>query len=393
MAIEFKLPDVGEGTTEGQIVRWLVEVGDAVELDQPLVEVETDKAVVELPAPRPGIILSRHGAVGEVVPVGSTLVVIGGADEAREPGHERVTPPDPAERPRAPAMPASLGVQAAPYTRRLAREAGIDIEAISGTGPRGRVTPDDVRRMTAPGPSAEPGQSPDNERTLVELTPLRRRIGERLMTAQQAAPAVTVVEQYDFTDLVAIRSALKAEAAEDGAKLTYLAFLAKVVATVVARFPGFNARWDGDRLFRYRPVHLGIAVNTEEGLAAPVLRHAEQKNLIEISREIARLAQGARRRALSREELAGSTMTLTAGGNLGGLFATPILNFPEVAIIGMYRIHDAAVIRDGAVVARKVGYLSLTFDHRVADGMEASAFLNAIGHELERPERLMLHLR
>lgn len=392
MAIAFKLPDVGEGTTEGQIVRWLVDVGDTVELDQPLVEVETDKAVVELPAPRAGVILSRYGEVGEVVPVGSTLVVIGEQDERLDQGHdprstaEPVHESAPAPEHTAPRFP---GVQAAPFTRRLAKEAGLDIETMVGTGPRGRVTPDDVRQAMAARPARE--DVPDREE--VELTPLRRRIGERLMTAHASAPAVTVVEQYDWTELVAMRNALKEEAAAVGAKLTYLAFLAKVVATVVAEFPGFNARWEGERLFRYRPVHLGIAVNTEEGLAAPVLRHADQKSLVEISGEIQRLADGARRRALSREELGGSTLTLTAGGNLGGLFATPILNFPEVAIVGMYRIHDAPVIRDGAVVVRKVGYLSLTFDHRVADGMEASAFLNAIGHALERPERLMLRLR
>ncbi|MBX5467955.1 MAG: 2-oxo acid dehydrogenase subunit E2 [Firmicutes bacterium] len=393
MPFEFKLPDVGEGTTEGEIVRWLVQEGDQVALDQPLVEVQTDKAVVELPAPRAGVILARFGREGDVVPVGATLVVIGEATLASTPD-AGPTPPEPV--PTVPASPASAppspaegGVKAAPYTRRLAKEAGIALEAVTGTGPQGRITPEDVRRYQAQAQAA----ASDPEREPVVLSGVRRRIAERLAASIREIPQVTVVEEVDATELVALRQRLKPVAEAAGVRLTYLAWVGKMLAVVLPRYPDFNARWEKDGLYRYRRIHLGVAVDTPDGLVVPVVRDVQEKSIFAIAREIADKAERARRRALSQEEMSGSTITITAGGTLGGLFATPLINVPEVAIFGLYQIRRKPWIHQGEIVPREVGHISLTFDHRVADGMMAARCLTEVAELIADPTRLLAELR
>lgn len=393
MPFEFKLPDVGEGTTEGEIVRWLVREGDPVQLDQPLVEVQTDKAVVELPAPRAGVILARYGKEGDVIPVGATLVVIGEAELA---AIDAGAPTAPAPAPPAESGGGAPGVQAAPYTRRLAKEAGIALEEVVGTGPHGRIVPEDIRRHQAEraaqlATKATPPLREDGEP--VVLSPLRRRIAERLSTSIREIPQVTVVEEVDQTELVALRERLRPLAAAAGVRLTYLALVAKMLAIALPQFPMLNARWEKDGLYRYRRIHLGVAVDTAEGLVVPVVRDVQEKSVLELAREIGDKAEKAKRRALSGEELTGSTITITAGGALGGLFATPLINVPEVAIFGMYQIRKKPWLYDGQVVVRDIGYISLTFDHRVADGMMAARFLTEMAQLMTHPERLVLGLR
>lgn len=377
--MEFKLPDVGEGTTEGEIVRWLVEVGERVSLDQPLVEIQTDKAVVELPAPRAGVVASRHGEVGQVIAVGTTLVVIEDEEGAVRPSVARKETPS--------IESSKTGVQAAPYTRKIAREAGVDLDTLVGSGPKGRIIPEDVRRATEVKPVASPESVQE-----VAIRGLRRAVGEHLKQSWSEVPHVTVVEKYDFSELVGVRQDLKERAKMSGTRLTYLAFLIKALSMAVGRYPDFNARWQGERLYRHQAIHVGMAVNTEHGLTVPVVRDVLDKSLRRICDDVERLADHARRQRLTPSDLTGSTITVTAGGTLGGLFATPIIHAPEVAIVGMYRIQEEPVIRNGAVESAFIGYLSLTFDHRAVDGMIASEFLNDLGDTLAHPSRWLLDL-
>lgn len=396
MALEFKLPDVGEGTTEGEIVRWLVAEGETVALDQPLVEVETDKAVVELPAPRAGKIVARFGREGEVVPVGATLVVIDEDSEAA-PAVLRSEPQAPAVPP--PAAPAPMptssanGVQAAPFTRRLAREAGIALESVTGTGPRGRIVPEDVRAaQTSSRPSSQPG--PADEKTPVVLRGIRRRIAEHLVESVRNIPHVSVFEKADVTEWVRLRERLKGEGERRGVRMTYLPMFIKVIAALLAEYPAFNARWEADQCFCYRPVHMGVAVDTAEGLLVPVIRHVEEKTIWDIAHEVARYSQLAQdTRKFTPEELSGSTITVTAGGPLGSLMATPVINYPEVAILGMYRISPEAAVYQGELAIRQILHLSLTFDHRIADGVMAAHFLSDVAQILSDPGRIFTHLR
>ncbi len=408
MAFEFKLPDVGEGTTEGEILRWLVNVGDVVALDQPMVEVETDKAVVELPAPKAGVILARFGDEGQTMAVGSTLVLIGQPDEKPPTAlaAEVLLPMDDdalSAKPSAHLGGMLLpGIQAAPATRRLARQAGVDLSQIQGSGPRGRIVPDDVRRaIDTPSvreqeslPVRETISAASTDREEVVFKGIRKRIADHMALSWQKIPHVTVVEKMDATRLVAFRHDLKALATARGlANLTYLPILAKMVSVVLKDYPMFNARWDNDRLYQYRSVHVGIAVDTEEGLVVPVLRHVEDRGMFDLATELPLLASRAKERKLAPDELAGSTITITGGGALGGLFATPIINYPEVAIIGMYPMVTEGVKVDGEWQERPTLHISLTFDHRVADGVSASRFLGALKSLLGDPLGLLAYLR
>ena len=390
MAFEFKLPDVGEGTTEGEIVRWLVGVGDAVALDQPLVELETDKALVELPSPRAGVIASVHGEPGQVVPVGTTLVVI---DVAGEPVAERPAAPMPAPAPVAPIRTGRTpAVQAAPATRRLARELGVDLTHVPASGPRGRVLPGDVRAAAGtPAPAGAPTSAAD--RMPMVLSGLRRVMAEHMATSAREIPQVTVVERVNASELVRVRTALRGTAEALGARLTYLPWVAKALALALADHPRFNARWDHGTCYQHRDVHLGIATDTPDGLLVPVIRDAGQLSVLELAQAMTAQTERAQARKLSAGELSGSTVTITGGGRLAGLFATPLINPPEVAILGVYRIQQEAQVVGGAVVPCPMLYLSWTFDHRIADGAEASRFLEQLKDLLADPGQWLLRLR
>ena len=406
MAFEFKLPDVGEGTTEGEIIRWLVSVGDTVVLDQPLVEVETDKAVVELPAPKPGTILARFGEEGETIAVGSTLVLIGQDDEkpptasSREVLHHAETVPvsQSGTNENQTSLREALhpAVQAAPATRRLAKEAGLDLGDIRGSGPRGRIVPDDVRRARSQAvqpATPRPHESADARHPLV-LRGLRKKIADHMALSWQQIPHVTVVEKLDAKALVAFRQTMKAMALQQGlSNLTYLPILTKMIAALVPQYPMFNARWDGQEIFQYDAVHVGIAVDTPEGLVVPVLRHVESMGLFDLARALPDLVERAKGHKLGPDALSGSTITVTGGGALGGLFATPIINHPEVAIIGMYPMVQEAVLVNGTWEEHPMLHISLTFDHRIADGVMASQFLGALKRLLIEPMTLLGYLR
>jgi pyruvate dehydrogenase E2 component (dihydrolipoamide acetyltransferase) len=375
MAYEFKLPDLGEGVAEGEIARWLVEVGQQVEEDDPLVEIQTDKTTVEIPSPASGTVARILVEAGELVPVGTPLVVIGDGEleaAAEEPGDQvRAEEPGPAAADEAaPAQP-SERVKATPLVRRIAGELGVDLSRLAGTGPGGRVTEGDVRRFSAMSGGQTPRHGPERR---VPLRGVRRLIAQHLTTSHREVPAVTVVEECDFTAL-----------SESRGERSYLPYLMEAVVAGLKEFPELNATLDGEEIVFWERYDLGLAVQTDEGLVVPVVRAADAKSLDELEEEARRLADGARAGTLAPEELRGSTFTVTSAGKLGGLFATPLVNHPEVAILGLHRIGPRPAVVDGELAIRQIGWLACTFDHRVVDGSRASAFLLSVIAQLESP--------
>jgi pyruvate dehydrogenase E2 component (dihydrolipoamide acetyltransferase) len=355
MAYEFKLPDLGEGLTEGEIARWLVTVGQEVAEDDPLVEVQTDKTTVEIPSPAAGKVARILVAEGEVVPVGTVLVVIGEDGAAAEPpvresGEGEVPPAS-----------ADTRVRATPLVRRLAQELGVDLAAVAGTGPQGRITEQDVR--AAAGPPGEGRREP--------LRGVRRLIAEHMARAHREVAPVTWVEECDFGNV-------------DLDRLVPLAL--KAAAAALQEFPELNARLEGDELVYLERYDLGFAVQTEQGLVVPVVRDVDSRPLDEVDADVRRLADAARAGRLTPEELRGSTFSVTSAGKLAGLFQTPIVNHPEVAILSLGRIAERPVVRDGEVAVRRVGHVALTFDHRVVDGARAAAFGLAVIERLQKGE-------
>jgi pyruvate dehydrogenase E2 component (dihydrolipoamide acetyltransferase) len=333
MAYEFRLPDLGEGLTEGEVARWLVSEGEEIAEDDPLVEIQTDKTTVEIPSPAAGVVSRILVAEGEVVPVGTLLVVIGAEDQPD--AHERKEP------------------RATPLVRKIAQELGVDLASVAGTGPGGSVTEQDVRGTTVSEGRREP------------LRGVRRLIADHLARAHREVPAVTFVEECDFTGV-------------DLGRLVPLAL--RATALSLREFPELNARLERDEIVYLERYDLGIAVQTEQGLVVPVVRGCDTASLDDLDAEVQRLAEAARAGTLLPEELRGSTFTVTSAGKLGGLFVTPLVNYPEVGILGLHRIGPRPVVRDGEVVVRPVGNVSVTFDHRVVDGARAAAFcLDVIG--------------
>jgi pyruvate/2-oxoglutarate dehydrogenase complex dihydrolipoamide acyltransferase (E2) component len=357
MAYEFRLPDLGEGLTEGEIARWLVEEGQEVAEDDPLVEIQTDKTTVEIPSPAAGTVSSILVAEGEIVPVGTVLVVIGGDGTPAAPtAGER-----PAVVPR-PAAPGGGKVRATPVVRRIAAQLGVDLEAVSGTGPQGRITEEDVR-AAAPSIAAARGERRE------PLRGVRRRIVERLTAAHRDIPAVTWVEECDF-------------GAVDLALLVPIVL--RATALSLKEFPELNARLEGGEVVYLERYDLGVAVQTDSGLVVPVVRDCGTRAVEDLDSEVRRLAEAARAGTLDLEELRGSTFTVTSAGKLAGLVVTPLINHPEVGILGVHRIAERAVVRDGKVVVRRIGNVSVTFDHRVVDGARAAEFGLAVIARLER---------
>jgi pyruvate dehydrogenase E2 component (dihydrolipoamide acetyltransferase) len=366
MAYEFKLPDLGEGLTEGEVARWLVAEGQEVAEDEPLVEIQTDKTTVEIPSPAAGKVARILVAEGQVVPVGTVLVVIGDSpDEVAPSANDLVR-----VRKEAVAIPrAAQGgtratkPQATPLVRRIARELGVDIDSVVGTGPNGRVTEGDVR--AAPGATAaEAGQRRE------PLRGVRRLIAEHMALAHREIPPVTWVEECDF------------EAVD--LKLLVPTVL-KACALSLQEYPELNARLEGDEIVYLERYDLGVAVQTEQGLVVPVVRGCGSRPVEELAADLDRLTGAARGGTLQPDELRGSTFTVTSAGKLAGLFHTPIVNHPEVAILGIGRIAPRPVVRDGEVVVRRTGTIAVTFDHRVVDGARAAAFGLAVIARLEEP--------
>jgi pyruvate/2-oxoglutarate dehydrogenase complex dihydrolipoamide acyltransferase (E2) component len=339
MAFEFKLPDLGEGLTEGEIARWLVSEGQEVAEDDPLVEIQTDKTTVEIPSPAAGVVSRILAAEGDVVPVGSVIVVIGG-DGATEPA------------------PAAEKVRATPLVRRLAQELGVDLDGVAGTGPQGRITEDDVRGAAGP-----------REGRREPLRGVRRQIAEHLTRTHREIPAVTYVEECDF----------------GGVDLDLLVpTVLRATALSLKEFPELNARLEGDEIVYLDRYDLGVAVQTDLGLVVPVVRGCDERPVEELAADVERLADAARSGKLAPEDLRGSTFTVTSAGKLAGLVVTPLINHPEVGILGIHRIGPRPVVRDGEVVVRQMGNVSVTFDHRVVDGARAAAFALAVIRRLEQ---------
>jgi pyruvate dehydrogenase E2 component (dihydrolipoamide acetyltransferase) len=353
VAYELKLPDLGEGLTEGEIARWLVSEGQEVAEDDPLVEIQTDKTTVEIPSPAAGKIARILVAEGDVVAVGTVLVVIG--EDGAAPAEEE---PPGAE----PQRSASAGrVRATPLVRRLAEELGVDLASVEATGPQGRLTEEDVRR--AAGGSAQAGEGRREP-----LRGVRRLVAEHMARTHREVPPVTWVEECDFGAVELKR---------------LVPTILKAVAESLQEYPELNARLEGDEIVYLDRYDLGVAVQTEQGLVVPVVRGCDGRSLDELEAEVARVAEAAREGRLKPEELRGSTFTVTSAGKLGGLLTTPIVNHPEVAIISIGRIADRPVVRDGEIQVRPVGTIAVTFDHRVIDGARAAEFGLAVIDRLQ----------
>jgi pyruvate dehydrogenase E2 component (dihydrolipoamide acetyltransferase) len=350
VAYEFKLPDLGEGLTEGEIARWLVEEGQEIAEDAPLVEIATDKTTVEIPSPASGMVSSILVAEGEVVPVGTVLVVIGGDGSAPEPKAERPAP-----------APAGEKVRATPLVRKVAAELGVDLAAVTGTGPQGRITEEDVR-------NAAGGASPATEGEHVQLRGVKRQMFEHLTRAHREIPAVTWVEECDFSSV--------------DLKLL-VPLVLQAVTESLHEFPELNSRVEDGELVLLDHYDIGVAVQTEQGLVVPVVHGCDRRSLEELDAEVRRLAEAAHGGALKPEELRGGTFTVTSAGKAAGLFVTPLINHPEVAILGIHRIEERPVVRDGEAVVRRMGNVSVTFDHRVVDGKRAAEFGLAVIGRLE----------
>ena len=366
MAYEFKLPDLGEGLTEGEIARWLVAEGDDIAEDQPLVEIQTDKTTVEIPSPAAGPVAKILVAEGEVVPVGTVLVVIGEGG-ASEHAQSNVRGSSEEAQSKTVPSPAPVGrVQATPLVRKIAVELGVDLGSVTGSGPGGRVTEDDVRAVAGVRGSSEEAQSNEGRREPVRG--VRRQIVEHLTRAHREIPAVTFVEECDFTSV-------------DMKQL--LPIVLKATAETLKEFPELNARLEGDDIVYLDRYDLGIAVQTDQGLLVPVVRDCDTRSADELRADVDALAGRARDGELDASELRGSTFTVTSAGKLGGLLVTPLVNHPEVGILGIHRIAPRPVVRDGEIVVRSIGNVSVTFDHRVVDGARAAEFTLAVIGKLE----------
>ncbi len=442
-----KMPDLGEGIAEVEVVAWHVQPGDTVKEDQVLADVMTDKATVEIPSPVAGTITSLGGAVGQSLAVGAELIRLevegagnfsaekakqepaksaaakAPAEEVGDPQLEAVAqaeaahgatskaaapaappPKAPAPAPRSyqngPAPMRAEGEKplAAPAVRQRAWDLGIELQFVHGSGPAGRITHADLDAHVAGRRGANQGGGRDNRYAKLEgetATPvigLRRKIAEKMQEAKRQIPHFTYVEEIDVTELELLRAQLNARYGAERGKLTFLPLLMRAVVLALRQYPMMNARFDdaNNLLTQYEPVHLGIAAQTEAGLMVPVVRHAEARDPWDSAQEVARLADAARTGKATRDELTGSTITITSLGPLGGIVTTPVINRPEVAIIGTNRIVDRPVIRDGAMVARKMMNLSSSFDHRVIDGQVAAKFIQAIRGYLETPATIFV---
>ncbi len=424
-----KMPDIGEGIAEVELVAWYVKVGDLIAEDQILADVMTDKATVEIPSPVAGKVLTLGGAVGQVMAVGSDLIQIevegtgtpvakvapasapktAARTVATEPAAAKVAAPattaPPPEQRQPSAAPATVHARASgdkpiasPAVRRRAWDLGIELQFVPGTGAAGRITQQDLDDYAGRAGQAASAAQADRryaQRSAEEAIPvigLRRKIAQKMQEAKRRIPHFTYVEEIDVTELEALRTHLNAKYGSKRPRLTLMPFLVRAVVLAVREFPQVNARYDdeGAVVTRYQAVHLGVATQTDGGLMVPVLRHAETRDLWACATEVLRLSEAARAGKATREELTGSTITITSLGALGGIVSTPVINHPEVAIVGVNRMVERPMIRNGAVVARQMMNLSSSFDHRVVDGMHGAEFVQLLRGYLECPATLFV---
>ncbi len=441
MSREFKLPDLGEGVAEGEIVKWLVREGDSINEDQPMVEVMTDKATVQIPSPTKGKVGKILAKEGQTAKVGEVLVTLDddGSGRTSPPSSQKesmvqavpstATPPSP----QAPSRPPGIGIIATPATRKLARDLNVNIESISGSGPGGRITEDDVRRVAGsgrtgaslqqrqqeqappPAPIVQPrvlpptatsslsqvtstqstvtsrmaGQSEER----IPIHGIRKRIAEKMAKSLHATAQVTHIDEVDFTQLTALREKTKPLAEQQNLKLTFMPFIMQAAVACLKEFPFFNSSIDEEKqeIVLKHYYNIGFATDTPNGLIVPVVKDVDKKSIFQIARELGDLSEKARAGRIALEEIQGGTFTVTNIGTLGGLMSTPIINIPEVAILGVQKIQKRPVVRDDQIVIRDVSFLSLSFDHRVVDGADAARFTSKLISILENPGLLMIN--
>ena len=416
-SIAFKLPDLGEGVVEAEIVAWHVKPGEEVRVDQPLVDVMTDKATVTIPSGIVGRVVRRHGDVGVVVAVGAELVSFDTAPVVKESERGRAGDKEPVVDRGAACLPISLGTpngngttavvqravsaptapiappQASPAVRRRARELHVDLQHVHGSGPNGRITHADVdvhlRSEVAP---SGPRRTAGSHTTEIQMVGMRRRIAEKMVVSNTQIPHFSYIEEVDITELEALREHLNANRTDGQPKLTYLPFVMLSVSRALARFPELNAHYDVKRevITRYEAVHLGVATQTDRGLCVPVVQHLEAMDLWQAAREMRRITESARNHSISRDDLGGSTFTITSLGRFGGIAATPIINHPEVGILGVNKATDRPVVRNGQIVIRRIMHLSASFDHRVVDGADGATFIQCVKDYLEYPATIFI---
>jgi 2-oxoisovalerate dehydrogenase E2 component (dihydrolipoyl transacylase) len=397
----FKMPDLGEGTVDAEIVAWHTKPGDVVAEDQVIVEVMTDKAAVEVPAPVSGRVVSVTGAPGDKVAVGSPLIVFELSDAASGTAPQAAATRPPAVTPVAPSAPepmARLGrVMTSPANRRRASEAGIDLATVAGSGPGGRILRADLNSVANPAlnggaPRAAAVAGAGADVTEIKVIGLRRLIAERMSEAKRNIPHFAYVEEVDVTELESLREHLNHTRPKEAGSLSYLPLVVMALTRVLESFPQCNVLYDAARgvLLRHRAMHVGIATQTPDGLKVPVVRNAQSLGLWEMAAEIRRLAERARSNKATREELVGSTITVTSLGKLGGIASTPIINAPEVAIIGLNKAVERPVVYQGAIAVRRIMNLSSSFDHRFVDGYDAAAMIQALKERLEHPATIFI---
>jgi pyruvate dehydrogenase E2 component (dihydrolipoamide acetyltransferase) len=445
--MDFKLPDIGEGVHEGEITKWLVQPGQSIQADQPMVEVMTDKATVEIPSPVAGVVEQLFAKEGETVEVGKALLRIqekgkeaaaptkpvapskpsnGGNGGGNGGGKEHVSAtPSPTVRPAAPVMHTgttevvSSNILATPATRKLARDLQIPLAGVNGTGPHGRVTKMDVqmayenqqaqvKRPSHPAPTStaiSTKSTPVTARSSTQAVPvvprgeiqriplkgIRKRIAESMAHSKRTAAHFTYVEEVDMTEIVSLRKSAGDEAAKRNVKLTFLPFIIKALVPTLAEFPYLNSSLDDEKqeIILKGDYNIGIATDTQNGLIVPVIKAADRKTVWELAQDISELSEKARTGKLALEDLKGGTFTVTNAGSIGGVFATPIINYPEVAILGVNAIRKRPVVKDDQIVIRDMMYLSLSVDHRIVDGADAARFMNRLVYFLNVPMRLV----
>ncbi len=389
MVFELRLPDVGEGVAEGEIVRWLVPEGAPVKEDDPLVEVLTDKADMEIPSPVGGVLSRILAKAGQTVKVGEAIALIETAEDAVGPvvGAKeeipRASPPQAAPT-KSREVPRQEGdVLATPAVRKLAKDLGVELSKVSGSGPGGRVNEEDVRKASAD--VAPAGPEPLEER--IPFRGKRRLAARKMVLSKSAIPHALLVDEADATNLLAMRASLREIGIREGVKITVLPFILQAVVTALRVHPALNVSLDEERgeIVRKKHYDIGMAVDAEDGLVVPVVRNAGEKTIVELAREIERLSDAARAGRLSLVDVTGGTFTVTSIGSIGGLFSYPVINFPEAAVLGVHKIVRRPVVRGDEVVARDMMYLSLSFDHRLIDGGTATRFMNDVVRQIEAP--------
>ena len=417
MAKEFVFPDVGEGIHEGVLVKWLVKEGDKIEEHQNVAEIETDKAVVEIPSPHAGTVLKLNFKQGDTVKVGEVLLVIGESGEKYVSGQKPQAPPAKEEKfmsvigeapvsntvippsrehlkpePLSPSAP--VQIQATPAVRMLAKQLNVNLANARGTGPGGRITEDDVRKAQGSKPKAAPAIRHKYDMyghlERIPLKGMRKAIADKMVESFYTAPPVTVMDEADMTELSKFRESAKLEAKKKGIHLTYLPFIVKALIAAIKEYPNLNSSLDMEfnEIVVKLYYNIGIAIDTGDGLVVPVVKGAAVKSLEDIAKEISAFAEKAKEHKIDLADLRGGTFTITNYGSIGTQFGTPIINYPEGAILGLGKMQDKPVVRDGEIVIRKMLPLSLTFDHRIVDGAYAARFLNALLKYLENPDLL-----